>query len=322
MLKVGIFGLGHLGKIHLQQWKEVEGAEIIGIYDIEHELAKSVGEEHQLKVYSDSTQLIDDADAIDIVSTTSSHHDLAIQTIKKGKHIFIEKPMAATIEQAKEIVNMVNEAGIKCQIGHVERFNPALRALEGKKIDPLFIECHRLAQFNPRGNDVSVVLDLMIHDIDVINSLVKSDLKRIAASGVSVISDTTDIANVRLEFANGCVANITASRISLKQMRKMRIFQKDAYISIDFLKKKTELVTINDDDGKQGLLDFPIELADGKKRKISVDMPKIAEVNAIRLELETFRDAIVNNTNTAVSAEDGFLAMETAHEILKKINQS
>ncbi len=195
-------------------------------------------------------------------------------------------------------------------------------AITEKQIEPLFIEGHRLAQFNPRGTDVSVVLDLMIHDIDIVLSLVKSDLKKVSASGVNVISDTADIANVRLEFANGCVANLTASRISLKSMRKIRIFQRDAYISLDFLNKKTEIVTISDDTSAGGAFDFPIELPNGKTRKISVNIPPMQEVNAIRLELQKFADCILNNTPPLVSARDGYQAMDIAYEILKKINEA
>lgn len=322
MIKVGVFGAGHLGRIHVQQWQFVEGAELIGLYDLDTEKAQKVGSEFDVKVVEDMEALIDACDAIDIVSTTSAHFELAERVIRKGKHLFIEKPMAASLEQAKTILDMSAEADIKCQIGHVERFNPAYLAVQDMDIKPLFIEGHRLAQFNPRGTDVSVVLDLMIHDIDIILALVQSDLKKVSASGVNVISDTADIANVRLEFANGCVANLTASRISLKSMRKIRIFQKDAYISLDFLDKKTEIVTISDDDGQKGPLDFPIELPNGKTRKISVKIPPKMEVNAIRMELQKFVECIVNNTPPVVSARDGYQAMDIAYEILKKINEA
>ncbi len=322
MVKIGVFGAGHLGRIHVQQWQHVEGAEVIGVYDLDAEKAKKVAEEFNVPLATNMDALIDACDAADIVSTTRAHYLLATQVIRKGKHLFIEKPMAASIEEAKTILEMSTEADIKCQIGHVERFNPAYLSIQDKKIEPLFIEGHRLAQFNPRGTDVSVVLDLMIHDIDIVLSLVKSDLKKVSASGVNVISDTADIANVRLEFANGCVANLTASRISLKSMRKIRIFQRDAYVSLDFLDKKTEIVTISEDDGRKGVLDFPIELPDGRKRKITVDIPPPLAVNAIRMELQKFTECIVNNTPPVVSARDGYQAMELAYEILKKINEA
>jgi predicted dehydrogenase len=322
MIKIGVFGAGHLGRIHVQQWQEVKGAKIIGLYDVDTEKSQKVAAEFNIPVAENLDQLITDCDAADIVSTTSTHFELAELVLRKGKHIFIEKPMAASLEQAKTIMDMSAEADVKCQIGHVERFNPAYLSIRDKKIEPLFIEGHRLAQFNPRGTDVSVVLDLMIHDIDIVLSLVKSDLKKVSASGVNVISDTADIANVRLEFANGCVANLTASRISLKSMRKIRVFQRDAYISLDFLDKKTEIVTISDDDGKKGPLDFPIELPNGKTRKISVDIPPKMEVNAIRMELQQFVESIENNTPPPVTARDGYQAMDIAYEILKKINEA
>jgi len=322
MIKIGVFGAGHLGRIHVQQWQHVEGAEVIGLFDVDSTAAEKVAQEYSIPLANSIDELIAQSDALDIVSTTSTHYELAEKVIRKGKHLFIEKPMAASLEQAKTILDMSSEADVKCQIGHVERFNPAYLSIQDRDIEPLFIEGHRLAQFNPRGTDVSVVLDLMIHDIDIILSLVKSDLKKVSASGVNVISDTADIANVRLEFVNGCVANLTASRISLKNMRKIRIFQKDAYISLDFLEKKSEIVTISDDDGQKGAFDFPIELPNGKKRKISVSIPPKQEVNAIRMELQKFVECITNNTNPAVSARDGYLAMDIAYEILKKINEA
>ena len=322
MLKIGVFGAGHLGRIHVQQWQHVDGAEVIGVYDLDAEKAQKVAKEFGVSVAKDMDDLIEKCDAADIVSTTTAHYRLATEVIRKGKHLFIEKPMAASLDEARTILEMSNEADVKCQIGHVERFNPAYLAIQDKNIEPLFIEGHRLAQFNPRGTDVSVVLDLMIHDIDIVLSLVKSDLKKVSASGVNVISDTADIANVRLEFVNGCVANLTASRISLKSMRKIRIFQRDAYISLDFLDKKTEIVTISEDDGKKGALDFPIELPDGRTRKITVDFPPKKEVNAIRMELQEFTNCIVNNTTPIVSARDGYHAMDIAYEILKKINEA
>lgn len=321
MLKVGLIGVGHLGKFHLEQFKQIAKVELIGIYDIDLLKAKMISEQYEIPFFENADALINACDAIDVVSTTSSHYEVAENVIRKGKHIFIEKPMAANLEDAKKIMDLVSEAGVRCQIGHVERFNPAFLAVKDKVNEPMFIECHRLAQFNPRGADVSVVFDLMIHDIDIILSLVNSDLKRIAASGVNIISDTTDIANVRLEFSNGCVANLTASRISLKKMRKMRIFQRDAYLSVDFLDKKTEIITIKDDVEKMGLMDFPIELNTGKKRIISVDIPKTKESNAIKTELEFFVDSIINNKPTVVTAQHGYMAMEIAYQILTKTNE-
>jgi predicted dehydrogenase len=240
--------------------------------------------------------------------------------IRKGKHVFVEKPLAHTLQEGKDLVNMVREAGVKMQVGHVERFNPAYLALKEMNLNPMFIEVHRLAQFNPRGTEVSVILDLMIHDIDIILSLVKSDVKSISASGVAVMTDTPDIANVRIEFNNGCVANLTSSRISMKKMRKVRLFQKDAYIGIDLLEKKTEIIKLKQPEDVDAF-SFDIDTPNGKKT-IAIANPSIEPLNAIKLELESFVDAIVNNKPTVVSEIDGYLAMEVAHKILDKINNT
>ncbi len=257
-------------------------------------------------------------DAIDVIAPTNHHFYLCEKAIRKGKHVFVEKPLAYTIEEGRLLVNMAREANIKMQVGHVERFNPAYLALKDRKLNPMFIEVHRLAQFNPRGTEVSVILDLMIHDIDIILSLVNSDVKKISANGVAVMTDTADIANVRMEFNNGCVANLTSSRISMKKMRKMRIFQKDSYIGIDFLDKKTEIIKLKEEHD-ENVFAFDIETPQGK-RTIAVANPEIVQVNAIKLELEAFVNSIVTDTPTIVSELDGFLAMEVAHKILDKIN--
>ena len=319
MLKVGVFGVGHLGKFHLNNWREMDGVEIVGFYDPSNENAKAVAEEYQLRRFTQVNKLLDACDAADIVAPTTYHYELCKAAILKSKHVFVEKPLANTMDEARELLKLVREANIKFQVGHVERFNPAFLALK-KEVSPMFIEVHRLAQFNPRGTDVSVILDLMIHDIDIILKLVNSEVKNISANGVSVMSDTPDIANVRIEFDNGCVANLTSSRISLKKMRKMRLFQKNAYISIDFLEKKTEITRIKTPEDKDAFV-FDIETGKGKT-SIAFITPKVEEGNAIKMELESFRDAILNNTNTIVSEVDGFRAMEVAHQILDKIGRN
>jgi predicted dehydrogenase len=320
MVKIGVIGAGHLGKIHIQQLLTIPNAQLIGFYDTDAENAKAVIESYQIPAYNSIAELIKDADAIDIVTPTIYHFEIAEQVVKAGKHLFIEKPITQTAAEAALLTNMVKEANIKCQVGHVERFNPAYLTAKPFLQNPLFIECHRLAQFNPRGTDVSVIFDLMIHDIDIILSLVNSEVKRISASGVKIISETIDIANVRLEFGNGCVANITTSRISLKKMRKMRIFQRDAYVSIDFLEKKNEIVRIKQDGEATGLLDFPITLNNGDSKTITVEMPEILPNNAIQQELQEFINSIENNTPSKVSAEEGSKAVVIAEEILQKIN--
>lgn len=320
MLKVGIFGIGHLGKFHVNNWKEINDAEIIGFYDPSDENAAIAVKEYGLKRYNHMDKLLNACDAVDIIAPTTYHYELCKAAILKSKHVFVEKPLANTMDEAREILKLAKEANIKFQVGHVERFNPAFLALKNMEIAPMFIEVHRLAQFNPRGTDVSVILDLMIHDIDIILTLVNSNVKTISANGVAVMSDTPDIANVRVEFDNGSVANLTASRISMKKMRKMRLFQQNSYISIDFLDKKTEITKLSDG-AEKGAFTFDIETNHGKKT-IAFTSPKIEPNNAIKMELESFKDAIINNTNTVVSEIDGFRAMEVAHLILEKIGRN
>jgi predicted dehydrogenase len=320
MLRIGVFGVGHLGKFHLNNWKEISGIELVGFYDPDDDTAREVSEKYQLPRFVDSDTLVEACDAIDIVAPTHFHFELCEKGIRNGKHVFVEKPLANSMEEARRLVKLAQESNIKLQVGHVERFNPAFLALKGAELNPMFIEVHRLAQFNPRGTEVSVILDLMIHDIDIILSIVKSGVKSISASGVAVMTDTPDIANVRIEFDNGCVANLTSSRISMKKMRKMRLFQKDAYIGIDFLNKKTEIIR-QKEPGDSNVFAFDIETPGGKKT-LAIANPVVPEVNAIKKELEEFSKAIINNTKTIVSEIDGLMAMDVAHQILKKIGNN
>jgi predicted dehydrogenase len=320
MLRIGVFGVGHLGKFHLNNWKEINDVIIEGFFDPEDKNAIPVIEKYKIRRFENAEELMDNCDAVDIVAPTPFHFQLCEMALRKGKHVFVEKPLTNTMEEARELVKLAKESNLKFQVGHVERFNPAFLSLDKTALNPMFIEVHRLAQFNPRGTDVSVILDLMIHDIDIILNIVKSNVSYISANGVAVMSDTPDIANVRIEFDNGCVANLTSSRISLKKMRKMRLFQKDAYIGIDFLEKKTEVIKI-DAPGDKNVFTFDIETNHGTKT-IGISNPAIEEVNAIKMELETFKDAILNNTETPVTVIDGFRAMEVAHKILDKINNT
>ncbi|MBN9297423.1 MAG: Gfo/Idh/MocA family oxidoreductase [Filimonas sp.] len=320
MLRIGAFGVGHLGKFHLNNWKDIEDVEVVGFYDPNDEAANEVAAKYTLKRYTDPLELLQQVDAVDIVAPTNHHFELCEMAIRNGKHIFVEKPLANTMEEARQLVAMAREANIKVQVGHVERFNPAYQAVAAMQLNPMFIEVHRLAQFNPRGTEVSVILDLMIHDIDIILSLVKSDVKHISASGVAVMTDTPDIANVRIEFNNGCVANLTSSRISMKKMRKMRLFQKDAYIGIDFLEKKTEIIKLKQP-GDENSFSFDLETPSGKKT-IAIANPEVKQTNAIKTELQAFVDAIVQNKPPVVSEIDGYLAMEVAHKILEKISNT
>lgn len=325
MLKIGVLGAGHLGKIHIRCIKEISQFELIGFYDTDDENSKKVEAEFQIKRFHDLSELIDLVDVVDIVTPTVSHFSCASQAMKKFKHVFIEKPLVTTVEEAKELIAIANEANVKVQVGHVERFNPAYLAARPFINQPLFIETHRLAQFNPRGTDVPVILDLMIHDIDIILSLVKSNIKRISASGVAIVSDTPDIANARLEFDNGCVANLTASRISMKNMRKTRIFQRDAYITIDFLDKDCEIIRLKNVEDESTLDPFAmtIDLGNEKgKKQIFFERPETIPVNAIKSELETFYEAITTDTIPAVTIIDGFNALDLAYKVISKMNIS
>lgn len=316
MLKIGVLGAGHLGKIHLKLLQQSSLYNLIGFYDPDTENAKKVEAEFGYTAFNSIERLIDAVDVVDIVTPTLSHFDCAKQAIEKGKHIFVEKPIANTVFEAEAIRSLASKHHVLGQVGHVERFNPAFTAVKDTINNPMFIEAHRLAEFNPRGTDVSVVLDLMIHDIDVILSVVKSKVIDIHSSGISVISDTPDIANARIAFENGCVANLTASRISLKNMRKIRFFQRDAYISVDMLEKKSEVVKMKDAPEIPGDFDMILENAEGIKKQIYFENPSITANNAILDELETFANAINTNSTPIVSLEQGTENLRIAHQII------
>lgn len=320
-LKIGLLGAGHLGKIHLKCIRQVEDFDLIGFFDPNEEISQQVEKEFDLKRFQSIDHLIDASDVIDIVTPTMNHFECADSALKAGKHVFIEKPVVSTPEEAQKLIATAEEANVKVQVGHVERFNPAFLSVQDKIDSPMFIETHRLAQFNPRGTDVPVVLDLMIHDLDIILSTVKARLRKVSASGVAVVSDTPDIANARLEFDNGCVANLTASRISMKNMRKSRFFQKNAYISVDFLTKESELVTMSDIDADNlDPLAMVLELGEGKASKeIHFEKPTVEPNNAIVEELSSFAKAIINNTTPLVTLYDGYQALLVAHQIVEKI---
>jgi predicted dehydrogenase len=319
MIKIGVLGAGHLGKIHIRLLKEIDKYEFVGFYDPNPENAEAVAKEFGIKKFNSIDELLDQVDAVDIVTPTITHYDCASKAIKKSKHVFIEKPVTNTIEEAKSLIGLSKEANVKVQVGHVERFNPAFIAGRSYCSSPMFIETHRLAQFNPRGTDVSVVLDLMIHDIDIILSVVKSNIKRISASGVAVVSESPDICNARIEFDNGCVANLTASRISMKNMRKSRFFQKDAYISIDFLDKKVDVIRLKNIIGEADPLAVTIDLGTKGSKQIYFENPDISPTNAIKMELETFADSIISNTTPKVSIDDGYKALDVAYKIIEKM---
>ena len=315
-IKAGVLGAGHLGKIHLRLLNQSDRYELIGFYDPDQTNAQKVSEEFGYKSFDSIETLIQACDMIDVVTPTLNHFTCAEKIIKAGKHIFVEKPIAATVDEAEAMIALAQQYGVKGQVGHVERFNPAFIAVREMIQNPMFIEAHRLAEFNPRGTDVPVVLDLMIHDIDVILSVVKSKVKHVSASSAMVISHSPDITNARLEFENGCVANITASRISMKNMRKSRFFQKDAYISVDFLEKKVEVVKMKEAPEVPGDFDMILQNAEGERRPIYFEYPEIHNNNAILDELESFADAIEHNTTPMVTLQQGTEALRIAKQIL------
>jgi len=324
LLNTGIIGTGHLGKIHTKLMKEVMRANLVGVYDLNYEVAKKVAEEYEIKPFENIEEFLESIDAVSIVASTSAHSDLIKKAFEHNVHVFVEKPITSSIEQAEEVVKISVEKDLKLQVGHIERFNSALLSLEKYNLDPKFIQTDRLSQFNPRGTDVAVVLDLMIHDIDIILSLIKSKVKEVRASGVAVVSDNIDIANARIEFENGAVANVTASRISQKKMRKMRMFQKDSYIAVDFNSGVSEVFRLISptDMSMEHFLSFG-EIGVGENKKSVVyEQPEIKEVNALKHELQLFVDAVIDDRDPVVSGKDGLRALKIAEIILRKIEES
>jgi len=316
-VKIGLVGVGHLGKIHLKCLLNTK-FEFVGFYDPNEDIRITISEIHQIKAYDELDALIADVDCIDVVSPTVFHYEIAKKAIIAGKHVFIEKPLTETLEQAEELVALSQKHNVKVQVGHVERYNPAIRSLRNIDFKPKFIEGHRLALFNPRGTDVSVVLDLMIHDLDIVLSMIKEDVVDVRANGVCIVSKTPDICNARIEFAGGAIANLTASRISLKNMRKIRIFQNDAYISLDFLEKEAQVVKIEENVENDDFSGMTIHTNDGLKR-IIIDSPEIMKNNAIEDELSDFYNAVTGQSDVLVTIDDGYRALKLAHIIQSKI---
>ena len=321
MLKIGIFGAGHLGKIHLKIAENSNIFELVGFHDSDFNVVNKLLKEFDYKFFENPDALINSVDVVSIITPTISHFKIAEKAIKASKHVFIEKPITQTDDEANTLVNLAIDYKVLGQVGHVERFNPAYQSIKSTLINPMFIEAHRLAEFNPRGTDVSVILDLMIHDIDIILSVVDSPIRRIDASGVAVISKTPDICNARVTFENGCVANFTASRISMKKMRKTRFFQKEAYIALDYLTKKVEVVKIKNAPKQTDDLSILLTNAEGDKKQIYFEIPKIDEINPIQEELEDFAKSINKNKRPTISLKDGAYALKVAHQSIARINQ-
>lgn len=317
---IGVLGAGHLGKIHIKCILESELFDLLGFFDPDPAISSDVEEKFGIRRFNSADELIEACHIVDIVTPTISHFDSASKALRRSRHVFIEKPLTTTLSEARQLIELAREANVKVQVGHVERFNPAFLAANPYIENPMFIETHRLAQYNPRGTDVPVILDLMIHDIDIILNVVKSPIRKVLASGVAVVSDTPDIANARVEFNNGCVANLTASRISMKNMRKSRFFQKDSYIAVDFLNKETEIIRMQKIDESSNPFAMIIDLGPGRQKKqILTEKPPIKPINAIKTELETFHNSIIQNTEPLVTIEDGYHSLELAYLIMDKI---
>ena len=321
--KIGVLGAGHLGKIHIKCILASDMFELVGFYDPDSETAEQVAGSFGIHRFNTDDELIEASEIVDIVTPTISHFDCASKALKHSRHVFIEKPLTTTLYEAHKLIELAEEAHVKVQVGHVERFNPAFIAARPYLKSPMFIEAHRLGQFNPRGTDVPVILDLMIHDIDIVLNVVESGVKKISASGVAVVSDTPDIANARIEFNNGCVANLTASRISMKNMRKTRFFQHEGYIAVDFLSKETQIIRLKDVGASPDPLAMIIDLGPEKNQKqIYVEKPEIKSINAIKTELETFHESISDNTEPLVSIMDGYASLELAYQVMEKIEKN
>ncbi|MEM9886574.1 MAG: Gfo/Idh/MocA family oxidoreductase [Bacteroidota bacterium] len=320
MLKIGVFGVGHLGKIHLKCLKMLpEQYELVGFFEPDQAEAAAVARDFEISAFDSPEELLASVEVIDIVAPTGAHFDIARKALLANKHIFIEKPLTASLKEAQELIQLTDQKNVKVQVGHVERFNPALLALGEKVLQPMFVEGHRLSLFNPRGTDVSVILDLMIHDLDILLHLVNAPVAQVSASGVAVVSDNIDIANARIEFENGCVANLTASRISVKQMRKMRLFQRDAYVSLDFLDKKAQIIQLEEQKSEHAFLSLPTTKGE---KWISLKELKIEPSNAIKMELASFANSIQKDIEPKVSIKDGYKALHLAQQIVKAIQLS
>ncbi len=322
-IKIAVIGTGHLGSIHTKLWKSIDGAKLEGIFDVNQERVKELAAEHGCTPFASVEEAIDAVDAVTIAAPTSLHFEIACKAIKAGKHCFIEKPITATNEEATKLIELAESKKVLIQVGHVERFNPALAALKDYKVSPLFIEAHRLSQFRPRAIDVSVIHDLMIHDIDIMLSMAKSKVTSIDANGVNVLTDTTDIANARIKFENGCVANLTASRISASPMRKMRVFGKDAYFSIDFGKPDVDVYRLLEDTDtpKEGTLATMLGTIEAglKNKNIVFEKPEVPQLNAIAEEQKAFVEAISEGKPIAVNAKDAAEALRIAEAIAKMV---
>lgn len=317
-IKVGVIGTGHLGRFHALNYAQIPQADLVGVTDVDAVRAEDVALESRCRAFAHLEDLLDSVDAVSVAVSTDKHEEVCRRVLVQGVHCLVEKPISRTVKEADGLIALAKEKNRVLQVGHVERYNPAVLALNDFPLEPRFIEAHRLAPFNPRGTEVAVILDLMIHDIDLVLHFVQSPVDRVDANGVAVVSNSVDIANARIRFQNGCVANLTASRISQKKMRKMRLFQKDAYIAIDFLEKNTEIYQLESDISKAEMILGEIGIG-ANKRHVAYRRPEIFDVNGLRYELETFIRSVQGEKTNAVTGEDGRRALEVAMDILQKM---
>ncbi len=321
-MKIGVIGIGHLGQHHARIFSELDDSELIGVYDIDFQRAETIAQQNHCKNFHTVKDLLKKVDAVSIATPTTTHFNYCKESLNTGKHIFVEKPICSNLEDAKELVSIAENNNLKIQVGHIERFNPAIMALSKILLNPIFIEANRIAPFTPRGSDVPVVLDLMIHDIDVILSLMRSRVKNIKAVGIPILTNDIDIANAKIEFENGALANITASRISLKRERKIRFFQKNMYISLDYQKKDVQVVKKSVE-----IEQVMKEIMSGKRQPDISELYnrqklEIIEKEPLKSELENFVDAIQNNKRPIVNGQDGYEALRVAFLIMKDIEKN
>ena len=315
---ISLIGLGYIGRIHLRLLKDNPNWHVVGVYDLDKTLTKDLALQYNVKAFGSLEEAIEHSEVIDIVTPSSTHFEIARKAIIAGKHVFIEKPVTSSLKEAKQLQNLVNEAGVVFQVGHVERYNPAFISALPHLLNPAFIEVHRLAQYNQRGTDVSVVLDLMVHDLDLILSIVKSNVRKIHVSGTQLVSNTVDIVNARIEFENSVVANITTNRMAFKNSRKFRVFTKDNLVSINLLDKITEVIRIKEAGprSKNLIIDPGHGLV---KKEIIFEHPIILPTNAINEELNTFHTNVISNKVTKAGIDDAIRTLEIAFDIEEKL---
>ena len=320
-VNIGVIGVGHLGVHHASHLTKIKNANLVGIFDSDHQRSQEISKKLNTKSFESIDKLLDSVEALSIVTPTSTHRDVAERCIKKGKHVFIEKPVTSTVDDANHLIELAKKHRVIIQVGHIERFNPALLALSNLQIDPKYIEVHRMAPFMSRGTDVPVVLDLMIHDIDLILSFINSPVKEIYANGVSIMTNSVDIANARIKFENGAIANITSSRVAKDRVRKIKMFQQDLYVTIDFLAGISEVYKAMDasQNDPDAIMSAPLVGKDGRHRQIFYEKPTAKKTDALKAELKNYINAVLGKEKPMVDGFAGKQALDVAIRIHDKI---